>query len=429
MSQLQEARQAKAVHTTDIMSRANVVGVGVGYKVSDSQVSDEISVVVLVSQKVPKSSLSSKSIIPQEVNDVRTDVLQVGELRALQARTDRWRPAPAGVSLGHYRITAGTLGIVVRDRASGERLILSNNHVLANSNLATLGDPVLQPGPLDGGQLGKDIIARLERFQPVHFNTAPATCNLAKLYAWLGNKLASSLGSRHRLQITQTNPMASNQIDAAVARPLEDGAILDEDLEIGLLEGVSAPRLGMMVRKSGRTTGFTSGAINVLDATVVISYGSEHSATFENQIVTTPMSMGGDSGSLLVDNDAPLAVGLLFAGSDQATIHNPIQPVLDSLNVSISRPIAHSLADRQASIDKVQAIRESYQEMLMSKENVIGVGVGLRHKGGKRTEEVGLVVFVRRKIPKGSLSAEDLIPDQIEGIPVDVKEVGELGVF
>jgi hypothetical protein len=429
MSQLQQARQAKSVHKTDIMARANVVGVGVGYKVSGSHVSDEISVVVLVRQKVPKASLSSKSIIPQEVDDVRTDVLQVGELRALQARTDRWRPAPAGVSLGHYRITAGTFGYVVRDRSSGERLILSNNHVLANSNQATLGDPVLQPGPLDGGQLGKDIIARLERFQTIYFNTAPATCNLAKLYAWLGNKLASTLGSRHRLEITQTNPQASNQVDAAVARPLEDGAILDEDLEIGALEGVTAPRLGMLVRKSGRTTGFTSGAVNVLDATVVVSYDSERSATFENQIVTTPMSMGGDSGSLLVDNEAPLAVGLLFAGSDQATIHNPIQSVLDGLNVSISRPMAHSLTDRQVAIEKAQSVRQAYQEMLMSKKNVVGIGVGLRHKGGTRTDEVGLVVFVRRKIPEAHLNPQDLIPDQIEGVPVDVKEVGELGVL
>ena len=124
-----------------------------------------------------------------------------------------------------------------------------------------------------------------------------------------------------------------------------------------------------------------------------------------------------------------MAVGLLFAGSDQATIHNPIQPVLDSLNVSISRPSAHSLANRQASIDKAQAIRQSYQEMLMSKENVVGVGVGLRHQGGKRTDEVGLVVFVRQKVPKALLKTEDVIPDQIEGIPVDVKEVGELGVL
>ena len=58
-------------------------------------------------------------------------------------------------------------------------------------------------------------------------------------------------------------------------------------------------------------------------------------AQFENQIVSTPMSQGGDSGSLLVDADSRRAVGLLFAGSSQATVFNPIQTVLDALGVTI----------------------------------------------------------------------------------------------
>ncbi|MBN1147354.1 MAG: hypothetical protein JXA78_08860 [Anaerolineales bacterium] len=422
MSQLQEARRAKALHRSAILSRANVVGLGVGYKVSGSRVTDELSVVVLVRRKMPLASLPPEAIIPREVESVRTDVLQIGEIRPLQARTDRWRPAPAGVSLGHYHITAGTFGCVVLDRASGARLMLSNNHVLANSNQAALGDPILQPGPLDGGQLGQDIIARLERFQPIRFNTAPATCNLAKSYAWLGNWLARQLGSRHQLQALQTNPALTNLVDAAVARPLEDSAILDESLEIGQVSGVSAPHLGMLVRKSGRTTAFTSGAISVLDATVVIDYGAQFAATFENQIITTPMSLGGDSGSLLVANNAPQAVGLLFAGSDQATIHNPIQAVLESLNVSLPSAPAQALTGRQAAVEKAQAVRQAYQDRLMSKANVVRVGVGLLHKRGKRSDEIGLVVIVRRKLPKSLLAPEDILPERIEGVAIDVKE-------
>jgi hypothetical protein len=428
MSQLHEARRAKALHRSDILSRTNVVGLGVGYKVSGSRVTDELSVMVLVRQKMPLASLPPEAIIPREVENVRTDVLQIGEIRPLQARTARWRPAPAGVSLGHYRITAGTFGCVVRDRASGVRLMLSNNHVLANSNQAAPGDPILQPGPLDGGQLGRDIIARLERFQRIRFNTAPATCNLAKSYVWLGNWLARLMGSRHQLQVLHTNPALTNQVDAAVARPLEDSAILDENLEIGHVSGMSAPHLGMLVRKSGRTTAFTSGAISVLDATVVIAYGPQLAATFENQIITTPMSLGGDSGSLLVANNTPQAVGLLFAGSDQATIHNPIQAVLESLNVSITGPAAHTLADRQTAIEKAQVIRQIYQDSLISKANVVSVGVGLRHKNGKRSDEIGLVVMVRRKLPKTLLAPEDILPERIDGVPVDVKEAGELRV-
>jgi len=72
----------------------------------------------------------------------------------------------------------------------------------------------------------------------------------------------------------------------------------------------------------------------VLDATVTIDYG-DRSARFENQIVTTVMSQPGDSGSLLVAGDSMQAVGLLFAGSDQVTLHNPIQSVLDCLDVTL----------------------------------------------------------------------------------------------
>jgi hypothetical protein len=88
------------------------------------------------------------------------------------------------------------------------------------------------------------------------------------------------------------------------------------------------------VRKSGRTTELTTGQIHVLETTVNIQYGDQ-TARFEGQIVTGPMSEPGDSGSLLVASDALLAVGLLFAGSEQATIYNPIQDVLDELEAVI----------------------------------------------------------------------------------------------
>jgi hypothetical protein len=91
----------------------------------------------------------------------------------------------------------------------------------------------------------------------------------------------------------------------------------------------------MGVRKSGRTTGFTTGEVTVLEATVSVSYGPGRTATFENQIVAGPMSQGGDSGSLVVAADSLQAVGLLFAGSEQSTIINPIQAVLDCLEVDL----------------------------------------------------------------------------------------------
>ena len=329
------ARQTKQLHAQEILSKPNVVGVGVGEKVSNGKKTGEISVVVLVRQKLPPAGLTKEALLPRAFDGVKTDVIEVGDVRALQTRTDRWRPAPGGVSLGHYQITAGTFGCVVRDRTDNSRLILSNNHVLANSNDANPGDAILQPGPADGGSASRDTIAHLERFCPIQFSVSPPTCNIASGFASFGNFLAGLAGSSHRVQAYKAAPQAANLVDAAVARPVNDSDILDEILEVGVVSGTLPASLGLQVRKSGRTTAFTTGEISVLDATVNVSYGAGKVATFENQLVAGAMSQGGDSGSLIVAAAELKAVGLLFAGSDQSTIINPIQAVLDCLNVDL----------------------------------------------------------------------------------------------
>jgi hypothetical protein len=224
---------------------------------------------------------------------------------------------------------------VVRDRQSGEPLILSNNHVLANSNEAQVGDPILQPGPSDGGRFPADQLAILSRFVAIEFTVQPPDCGIAQAVADLANALARLIGSSHRLQAYQANPEASNQVDAALARADEPDSIQPDILEIGEIQGTSQAQLGQTVRKSGRTTGFTMGEIVVIGATLSINYGPSKRARFVNQIVSTPMSAPGDSGSLLVAGDSPQAVGLLFAGSDQATIYNPIEAVLEQLQVEL----------------------------------------------------------------------------------------------
>ncbi|TFH35630.1 MAG: hypothetical protein E4G99_06860 [Anaerolineales bacterium] len=316
------------------MSKPNVVGVGTGYKNREGRAIGELCVVALVRQKIPRAGLPEEALVPAEVDGVPTDVVQVGHIKALAARTARWRPALGGVSIGHHLVTAGTLGSMVRDAVSGERLILSNNHVLANSNLAQIGDAILQPGRADSGQLNSDTFASLLRFEPIRFNESPATCDLALSFVRFGNALATLLGSKHRVKAYFSDPQASNQVDAALARPFDETELLDEILEIGAVNGSLPVELGMSVRKSGRTTGLTSGRIVVMDVTIDVDYG-DASARFEDQFVTTPMSQPGDSGSLLVAGDALKAVGLLFAGSDQATIFNPIEHVQTALGITL----------------------------------------------------------------------------------------------
>lgn len=334
MSTQQDVTRAKEEHKETLLAMPNVVGVGVGFKVEGRTKTSELSVVALVRQKIPQAGLKPEAVVPRQVGGVSTDVIEVGDLRAQQAPTERWRPAPGGVSIGHVRVTAGTLGCMVRAR-SGVRLVLSNNHVLANSNDANPGDVILQPGAVDGGREPEDAFALLERFCPIEFSEAPGTCSVARAVVDVGNALARLVGSRHRLETTWNNPQAVNLVDAAVARPLDDRSLRDDILGIGPITGTVAAQLGMQVRKSGRTTGLTTGEISVLNTTVSVGYGPGRTAQFEDQIVSTPMSSPGDSGSLLVSAEAPLAVALLFAGSDQATIFNPIQAVLDCLEVTI----------------------------------------------------------------------------------------------
>jgi hypothetical protein len=323
--------QAKQENKNSLINLPNVTGVGVGYKISDGVVTDELSVVCLVTNKT--SNLPNSAMIPAQIGGVVTDVIQVGEIVAF-GNTGRHRPAPGGVSIGHFSITAGTLGVVVRDRTNGTRLILSNNHVLANSNDASLGDAILQPGPADGGQVGTDTIALLERFEPIAFISEPGTCSLASLFAGLGNLVAKVLSSSHRLEVVRQQ-QTTNLVDAAVARPVNDSDVLDDIIEIGPITGTMPATLGMSVRKSGRTTGFTTGEINAVDATIDVSYGTGRTARFEGQLVAGGMSQGGDSGSLVVDANSNNAVGLLFAGSTSTTIFSPIQDVLDIMNIEI----------------------------------------------------------------------------------------------
>jgi hypothetical protein len=331
----EEIRKIKDLHKESLMRKPNVIGLGTGYKNSQDQATGKLCLVALVQQKLPKAALSFDMLIPQELEGVKTDVIDVGYIRPQQSRTARLRPAPGGISLGHYQITAGTFGCIVHDNHTNTRLILSNNHVLANHNRARVGDPILQPAPSNGGLVANDTIATLTRFSPIKFGLEQNPNTISQALVNFINQVARFFGSNQSLSVVRKNLSAFNLVDAAVAQPSNDSQVSDEIMEIGVLNGTLAPTLGMAVRKSGKATGLTTGTITVMDVTIDIDFLDGNTARFEDQIVTSPMSQGGDSGSILVHADSPKAVGLLFAGSDKATIHNPIQAVLDAMEVHL----------------------------------------------------------------------------------------------
>jgi len=327
---LEKVRHIKANYAGLLLGKRNVVACGVGYKEVGGVRTDELCVIVSVVKKVLKEELTPGDLIPQALEGMKTDVQETGVIRALQDRTSKWRPAPGGVSCGHIDITAGTLGCLVT--RGGQTYILSNNHVLANSNQAQPGDSILQPGPHDGGTV-EDQIATLEEFVPINFGTDVPTCPIASGMAAIFNWTARLAGSQHRFLAFQEDP-EMNLVDAAIARPVSADLVEKRILEIGEPQGVGEGTLGLQIRKSGRTTGFTSGEITQVDATAQVSYGAGKMATFTDQLMAGPMSSGGDSGSAVLDESGRV-VGLLFAGSSSVTIINRIQNVMETLNVNI----------------------------------------------------------------------------------------------
>ncbi len=295
---LAKIQEVKEVNEKSILCIPNVVGVGVGYKETNGKETSELCVNVYVEKKV--KDISPDALVPPKVDDIKTDVREVGVIEA-QTFKSRIRPVKPGYSVGHFRITAGTFGCLVRDVCPPCHVhMLSNNHVFANSNGAKVGDPILQPGRVDGGLYPKDVIARLSRFVSIRFN----------------------------------NPNAYNLVDAALARPTNQRNVIAPIVGLGIPKGTIEATLGMDVVKSGRTTQTTPGKVIGIDATIAVNYGVG-TAYFRNQIITTSMSQGGDSGSLLLSRSSQEATGLLFAGSSRVTIHNNIANVLMSLGVEI----------------------------------------------------------------------------------------------
>lgn len=225
----------------------------------------------------------------------------------------RQRPLLAGCSIGHFAVTAGTLGCFVRARDRSSVFVLSNNHVLANENRGKRGDAIVQPGVYDSGSVTDDVIATLGDF--------------ARLQKAEPNLIDCALGE--------------------IANGIEFNATKLRGL--GKLAGLGEPFLdaGAAVSKLGRTTGVTDGKVTAFEMDNVVVGYDIGDLRFDNQVEIEssedgPFSDGGDSGSLIVDAEKH-GVALLFAGSDQGgsngqglTYANPLRAVLDALEVELA---------------------------------------------------------------------------------------------
>lgn len=317
---------AEGVSAEAFAEAGNIQGVAVGLGApvagslaNQAQVSGdpgraELTVFVAEPQPVEqvRSAIVSSTGAEAAGEDLPINVVVTGIIDA-QPHRFRLRRAPGGISIGHFRITAGTLGCLSRGRTaprSGRMLLLSNNHVVANSNAAAFGDCISQPGSADGGRCPADQIAILERFVPIAFGGATNHVDCGTGWAW---------PDRVRRELVRMSG-ATPTFFRIASTPV-------------------APTLGMLVGKSGRTTQVTAGRITALSATINVNY-SGRIATFVDQIAIQGtsglFSRGGDSGSCIWTWDSRRApVGLLFAGGGNVTFANKISRVLAALDIAL----------------------------------------------------------------------------------------------
>jgi len=334
---LKKVERALHKHRKKLESKRNVIGTGIGRKVVKGKMTKQEVVVVFVKSKKRPEQIASKDLIPASVSNITTDVVELGDVKALQDPKGKFRPAPGGVSVGHKDITAGTLGLWVQKNNAWH--ILSNNHVLANVNAAAIGDSIYQPGSYDGGK-ESDTIAKLSEFITIDFNVGdnlvdaalakviggeggdddPSACFLGNLFAKSANAAAFTLRRKTRLQ---------------AVIPFVVGDYVDEEiLNIGKPSGFGSASVGDAIKKMGRTTGLTTGTVLYENANVNVNYSNGKIAYFTDQLVAGAMSAGGDSGSAILKENNEL-VGLLFAGSATSTIMNRIEHVQNLLNFTL----------------------------------------------------------------------------------------------
>src|ERR1051326_719980 len=313
---------------------------------------------------------------------------------------------------------SGTLGSLVK--IGSTQYVLSNNHVLGRSGAAVAGEDVSQPGLVDNN------------------------CRVATIVA----------------DFTAAAPLGSSNVDAAIAqlRPGQmDSTGFIEDIGVPSTT-IANPSVGLSVAKSGRTTGFTTGTVSSINTSVSVQYqrgcnsGKKFTVSYTNQVVinSSTFSAGGDSGSLIVTNNASHnPVALLFAGSSTTTIGNPIGEVLTKLSAAVGgtvtfnavsgtgnghgrvttqdddgnmgsggrqpfTPGIQSLMPQlpQQAADRVSAVLENHRANLMFQPAVMGVGVGLSDRADG---EGAIVVYVNK-----DAGNQPFLPDSIEGIPVKV---------
>ncbi|OOB76413.1 hypothetical protein AXF41_02925 [Clostridium haemolyticum] len=282
------------------LDKANVIGVGLSYKIKNGNNTHKKCIRVFTTKKLPENKLLFQDLIPSLYKGIPTDVVEDG-FNINFSLTNKVRPITAGYSISPIQgICAGTFGCLVKDNNS--YYLLSNNHVLASCNDNPIGTPIVQPSLSFGGKYPQDTVATLSRFIPLKIVTKTAT--------------------------------PENLVDCAIAKISNKSLFSTKVTLLGGIKGIASAFLDQSVQKVGTTSELTYGKITTLGVTRLLKFSNNKYYLFNNQIITTKMAEPGDSGSILFDTNMN-AIGMLVSGSDSSTTYNPISTILSSLNVSI----------------------------------------------------------------------------------------------
>ncbi len=284
----------------------NAHGVGIGFRMVNGRLTDQVVVRLYVLRKLPKKLVSRSFLLSSDVDGIPIDIVESDIPVAQTGINTEWtRPLKMGYSAAHVSVGAGTMGAVVEDvNSPGSQYLLSCSHVLAPPRAP--GNAIRQPSRVDDFGPPRQI-ATLEKFTDV------------------------KLG----VQV--------NHVDAALAR-LSPGILADNDLgKLGRLSPLNILRPGMAegqhirVAKLGRTTGYTEGIIDDWHCNERITVDTPEgprTAWFEQQLSVSPdgcptFSEAGDSGSIVVElKPNGRVIGMVIAGTFGRSIVTPIYKVL-----------------------------------------------------------------------------------------------------
>src|SRR4029077_7865975 len=262
-----------------------------------------------VSQANSSASGSATVTIQPGNENAQSDAIQLG--------TSGGNANDSSTNTTTHTITCcgATLGSLVT--RGGTQYILSNTHVLARSDIAQIGDPIIQPGLIDTATCttsGARTVANLSAFYNLETGAPP--------------KIDAAIA-----QIVAGNVDTSGNILYLGATADANGVPVPGAPHAGSGAGAT---LGMPVAKSGRSTGLTCSTVLAVAVNVnAVQYqkgcgtGTTFSVNYTNQVDISggSFSAEGDSGSLIVSQNSADPVALLFAGSDMDTVGNPVGTV------------------------------------------------------------------------------------------------------